>query len=196
MVVVFIVPLLVGAGLGHCAPASFYVAAPLAVVPFVIIPVAIGTAVTLLLVNIFPARRARDILMLMGLLFAGSLVVLLRMIQPEQLLKVESLPDVTDFFATLQSPITPLLPSFWAAGVGVRVDAGTRRLAAPGGAVDDGARALTVLVAAANERWHFLGFSKAQEARKTRFTRLELLETIARALAAVARCRGTCCSRI
>ena len=79
------------------------------------IPVAIGTAVTLLLVNIFPARRARDILMLMGLLFAGSLVVLLRMIQPEQLLRVESLPDITDFFATLQSPVTPLLPSFWAA---------------------------------------------------------------------------------
>ena len=30
---------------------------------------------TLLLVNIFPARRARDILMLMGLLFAASLVI-------------------------------------------------------------------------------------------------------------------------
>ena len=73
-----------------------------------------GTAVTLLLVNVFPARRARDILMLMGLLFAVSLVLLLRFIQPEQLLQVESLPDVTDFFATLQSPITPLLPSFWA----------------------------------------------------------------------------------
>ena len=27
---------------------------------------------------------------------------------------MESLPDVTDFFATLQSPITPMLPSFWA----------------------------------------------------------------------------------
>src|SRR3954463_7036382 len=115
MVVVFIVPLLIGVGLGHCAPTGYYVAAPLAVVPFVIIPVAIGTAVTLLLVNIFPARRARDILMLMGLLFAGSIVVLLRMIQPEQLLRVESLPDVTDFFATLQSPVTPLLPSFWVA---------------------------------------------------------------------------------
>ncbi len=181
MVVVFIVPLLAGAGLGHCAPASFYVAAPLAVVPFVIIPVAIGTAVTLLLVNIFPARRARDILMLMGLLFAGSLVVLLRMIQPEQLLKVESLPDVTDFFATLQSPITPLLPSFWAAesvfaSLQGRVD--WLHLAA----LWTTALALTVLVAAANERWHFLGFSKAQEARKTRFTRLELLETIARRL--------------
>jgi ABC-2 type transport system permease protein len=179
MVVVFVVPLLVGVGLGHCAPASYYVAAPLAVVPFVIIPVAIGTAVTLLLVNIFPARRARDILMLMGLLFAGSLVVLLRMIKPEQLLSVESLPDVTDFFATLQSPITPLLPSFWAAeavfaSMQGRVD--TLHLAA----LWTTALGLTVLVAAANERWHFLGFSKAQEARKTRFTRLELLERVTR----------------
>ena len=40
--------------------------------------------------------------------------MLLRFIQPERLLRVESLPDITDFFATLQSPITPLLPSFWA----------------------------------------------------------------------------------
>ena len=32
----------------------------------------------------------------------------------ERLLRVESLPDITDFFATLQSPITPMLPSFWA----------------------------------------------------------------------------------
>ena len=52
--------------------------------------------------------------MLMGLVFAAGLVLLLRFIQPERLLRVESLPDITDFFATLQSPITPLLPSFWA----------------------------------------------------------------------------------
>jgi hypothetical protein len=52
--------------------------------------------------------------MFMGLLFAASLVILLRFMRPEQLLTVESLPDVTAFFATLQSPITPLLPSFWA----------------------------------------------------------------------------------
>ena len=181
MVVVFVVPLLVGIGLGHCAPLSYYVAAPLAVVPFVIVPVAIGTAATLLLVNIFPARRARDILMLMGLLFAGSLIVLLRMIKPEQLMHVESLPDVTDFFATLQSPVTPLLPSFWAAesvfaSMQGRVD--WLHLAA----LWTTALGLTVLVAGANERWHFLGFSKSQEARKTRFTRLELLERMTRAL--------------
>ena len=181
MVVVFIVPVLIGVGAAHCAPPLYYPMSMLAVAPFVVIPVAIGTAVTLLLVNVFPARRARDILMLMGLLFAGSLVVLLRMIQPEQLMRIESLPDITDFFATLQSPITPLLPSFWAAetvfaSLQGRVD--LLHLSA----LWTTAAALVVLVAAASERWHFSGFSKAQEARKTRFTRLEVLERLTRAL--------------
>ncbi|HET7698030.1 MAG TPA: hypothetical protein VFK57_20115 [Vicinamibacterales bacterium] len=181
MVVVFVVPVLAGVGVGHCAPASYYALSVAAVTPFVIIPVAVGTAITLLLVNIFPARRARDILMLMGLLFAGSLVVLLRMIQPEQLLRVESLPDITDFFATLQSPITPLLPSFWAgevvfAAMQGRVD--VLHLAA----LWTTALGLVVLLAAAMDRWHFAGFSKAQEARKTRFTRFELITRAARLL--------------
>ena len=181
MVVVFIVPVLAGIGIAHCAPAMYYLVAIAAVTPFVVIPIAIGTAVTLLLVNIFPARRARDILMLMGLLFAGSIIVLLRMIQPEQLLRVESLPDITDFFATLQSPLTPLLPSFWAAetifaSLQGRFD--VLHLAA----LWTTASGLIVLVGAANERWHFAGFSKAQEARKTRFTRFEFLERAARAL--------------
>ena len=114
MVVVFLLPVLAGIGVAKCAPWSFVLTATATVVPFVVIPVALGTFVTLVLVNVFPAKRARDILMLMGLVFAMSLVVLLRFLQPERLLRVESMPEVTDFFATLQSPITPLLPSFWA----------------------------------------------------------------------------------
>src|SRR5258708_24689511 len=181
MVVVFVVPVLVGVGAAHCAPAAYYAISIGAIVPFVTIPVAIGAAVTLLLVNIFPARRARDILMLMGLLFAGSLVLLLRVIQPEQLLRVESLPDVTDFFATLQSPLTPLLPSFWAAEtVFAALQGRVDRLHMA--ALWTTALALVVLVAAAYERWHFTGFSKAQEARKVRFTQLALLDRVARLL--------------
>ena len=108
--------------------------------PFAVIPVAAGTLVTLFLVNTFPARRARDLLMLMGLLFAASLVILLRFIRPEQLLKVESLPDLTDFFATLQSPVTPLLPSFWAGETLFASLHGGLDPAALRRALDDGAR--------------------------------------------------------
>ncbi len=175
MVVVFLVPVLTGIGIAKCAPWSFVAVATLTVAPFVVIPVGLGTAVTLLLVNVFPARRARDILMLMGLVFATSLVILLRVIQPERLLRVESMPVVTDFFATLQSPVTPLLPSFWA---GEAIFAGLQ-----GGsdwlhvaALWTTAGAIVVGLAAAFERWHFAGYSKSQEARKARFAEWRIVD--------------------
>src|SRR5687767_11836189 len=101
MVVIFMAPVLMGVGLGCCAPLSYYATAIATVIPFAVIPVAAGTGCTLFVVNVFPARRARDLLMLMGLVFAVAIVLLLRFIQPERLLRVESLPDITDFFATL-----------------------------------------------------------------------------------------------
>jgi len=178
MVVVFLLPVLAGIGVAKCAPWSFIATALLTVVPFVIIPVALGSAITLMLVNVFPARRARDILMLMGLVFAVSLVMLLRFLQPERLLKVESMPEVTDFFATLQSPITPMLPSFWA---GEALFAGVQgsRDWLHVGALWSTAFAAIVLVGWAFQRWHFTGFSKAQEARKARFTQWRILDTLA-----------------
>lgn len=181
MVVIFLMPVLLGVGIARCAPCLFYLTVVLTVVPFCVIPAALGTATTLLLVNVFPARRARDILMLMGLVFAGSLVLLLRFVKPERLLRVESLPDVTGFFATLQSPVTPLLPSFWA---GETIFAGLA--GAPdllhASALWTTAGAFVVMLSAASERWYFAGFSKSQEARKARFTRLRLLDGFVRAL--------------
>ena len=178
MVLIFLLPVLAGIGVARCAPAVFYLTAGLTLTPFVVIPVALGSAVTLTLVNVFPARRAKDILMMMGLLFAASIVLLLRYIQPERLLRVESLPDITGFFTTLQSPVTPLLPSFWA---GETLFAGLQ------GGVDllhtsalwTTALGMTVLLRAANERWYFTGFSRAQEARKVRFTQLGWLAGLA-----------------
>jgi ABC-2 type transport system permease protein len=181
MVVIFLVPVLMGIGHARCAPWSFYATSILTIVPFAVIPVAAGTAVTLLLVNTFPARRARDILMLMGILFAASLVIVMRVIRPEQLLRVESLPDLTDFFATLQSPVTPLLPSFWAGETIFASLVGGRDLL-HAAALWTTALASVVLVGAANERWYFSGYSRSQEAPKARFTRFTSLDVLAGAL--------------
>jgi ABC-2 type transport system permease protein len=177
MVVIFLLPVLLGIGIARCAPCMFYVTALLTVAPFCVIPVAAGTGTTLLLVNVFPARRARDILMLMGLVFAGSIVLLLRFIQPERLLRVDSLPDVTGFFATLQSPISPMLPSFWAGETLFASLVGGRDLL-HAAALWTTAGAATVLLSAASERWYFTGFSKSQEARKARFTKFQVLDAI------------------
>jgi ABC-2 type transport system permease protein len=165
-------------GVARSAPPSFYLVAVLTVAPFVMIPVALGSMITLGLVNVFPAKRARDILMLMGLVFATSIVLLLRFIQPERLLRVESMPEVTDFFATLQSPITPLLPSFWA---GETLFASLQGGADPlhFAALWTTALSLVVMASSLFARWHFAGFSKAQEARKVRFARWQWVDGLA-----------------
>ena len=79
---------------------------------------------------------------------------------------MESLPDLTNFFATLQSPMTPLLPSFWA---GETLFASLR-----GGndllhfsALWTTAFAAIVVAGMAGERWYFTGYSRAQEAPKS-----------------------------
>jgi ABC-2 type transport system permease protein len=181
MVMVFLTPVLLGVGAVRCAPASFYVTAALTIVPFAIIPVAVGTGCTLLLVNVFPARRARDLLMLMGFLFAASVVILLRMIRPERLLRAESLPDVTGFFSTLQSPVTPLMPSFWAGELlFASLKGGWDVVHA--GALWSTALACCVALRAADERWHFSGYSRSQEAPKARFARFRGIDLVARAL--------------
>jgi ABC-2 type transport system permease protein len=181
MVVAFLVPALLAVGMARCAGTGYYATIGFVLVPFVIVPVALGCAVTLLLVNIFPARRARDILMIMGLMFAAALVLLLRFLRPERLLNVQTLPDVTAFFATLQSPVMPLLPSFWAGE--------TLFTALQGGfdrfhfsALWTTALASAVLLRMAFGRFYFTGWTKAQEARKARFTRLLFLEGLARRL--------------
>lgn len=181
MVVTFLAPVLLAVGLARCAGPAFYLAAVTTLVPFVMIPVGFGCMVTLGLVNVFPARRARDILALMGLLFAVGLVVMLRFLRPERLLRTEALPDITGFFATLQSPVTPFLPSFWA---------GEALFAALTGRVDwmhhgalwSTALASMVLARMAFGRYYFGGWSKSQEARKARFTRLAFLDRISRHL--------------
>ena len=181
MVIIFMAPVLLGVGVARCAPAAFYGTALLAVVPFAVIPVAVGAATTLLLVNVLPARRARDVLMLVSLLFAAAIVLTLRFIQPERLLRVESLPDITDFFATLQSPVTPLLPSFWAGELlFAGLQGGSDLL--HGAALWTTALAFTVLLGAADRRWHFAGYSRSQEAPKARVSPLRSVDHLAHAL--------------
>jgi ABC-2 type transport system permease protein len=183
MVVTFLVPVLLAVGVARCAGAGYYAAAVATLIPFVMIPIGFGSLITLGLVNVFPARRARDILALMGLLFAIALVLMLRFLRPERLLRTEALPDITGFFATLQTPVTPFLPSFWAGETLFAALTGRADLLHTG-ALWTTALASMVLARIGFGRLYFEGWSKAQEARKARFTRLSVLDALSRRLPA------------
>ncbi len=117
MVALLAVPLLAAYSVVWGGGWFFPVVAIGALLPLFIIPGVIGSAVTLLLVNIFPARRTRELLGLVTIATAGVLVVILRMLRPEQLARPEGFQSLLDFIAVLRTPSSALLPSEWASSM-------------------------------------------------------------------------------
>lgn len=113
MVVLMAIPMFAAYGIAYDGEWWFGVHAAFTLVPFLIIPAVIGSATTLVLVNIFPARRTRDILGLIAVLAAGGVVLLFRLVRPEQLARPEGFRSLVDFIAVLRGPTSPLLPSEW-----------------------------------------------------------------------------------
>ena len=117
MVGLLSVPLLTAYGIAWHAGPLFPLVAIGALVPLALIPAVIGVAMTVLLVNIFPARRARDVLGLLSVAAVGVVFVLARVAQPEQLARPEGFRNLIDFIAVLRTPSHPLLPSEWASAM-------------------------------------------------------------------------------
>ncbi len=115
MVVLMVVPILTAYGVVFGGGLLFPLVALVTLLPFFLLPTVIGSVVTLILVNIFPARRARDLLSLVALSVIAGLVLFLRLVQPEQLARPEGYRNLLDFIAALRAPSHPLLPSEWAA---------------------------------------------------------------------------------
>jgi ABC-2 type transport system permease protein len=179
MVVLLAVPLLAAYGVVYAAGASYYLLAVVLMAAFVVLPAVAGSALTLILVNVFPARRTRDLLALIGLFTAAGVVALFRFLRPERLMRPEEFRDLVDFMAVLRTPSSPWLPSEWIA------DALMTHL---NGVFDPHpffllvttAGAFLVFGAWAHDRLYAAGFSKAQEGaeRKEGRTRSRGLDRI------------------
>ena len=113
MVLLMAVPLFAAYGVVYSGGAFFPLVVIALLVPFLVIPAAIGAAVTLLLVNIFPARRTRDILSVIAILTASGIVLLFRLVRPERFAKPEGFRSLVDFITLLRTPTSPFLPSEW-----------------------------------------------------------------------------------
>lgn len=114
MMLIFGVPLLAAAGVAFGAPWPYYVLVALVLPPFLLLPAVVGSAVTTGLVLVFPARRARDLLALLGLLGFCVLFVLFRVMEPERLLDESQFGDLMSVLATFRTPQAAWLPSSWA----------------------------------------------------------------------------------
>jgi ABC-2 type transport system permease protein len=140
-----------------------------ALLPYFVLPCVIGSATTLILVNVFPARRTRDLLSLVAIGAAGGLVMLFRLVRPEQLARADGVRNLLDYLAVLKTPTSPFLPSEWATQmimnwlerVGDPLPVALLWTTAP---------AFVVLGAMLHGRLYHPGFTKAQEGAE-RFVR-------------------------
>ena len=114
MVALMAVPILAAYGVVYKGGVLFVFYAALAIVPLLILPAVVGSAVTLILVNVFPARRTRDLLSIIALGAAAGIILLFRLIRPEQLARPEGFRNLLDFVILLKGPTSPFLPSDWA----------------------------------------------------------------------------------
>jgi ABC-2 type transport system permease protein len=114
MVALMAVPIFTAYGVIYRGGVVFVPYAVLTLLPMLVLPAVAGSALTLVLVNVFPARRTRDLLSIVALGAAGVLILLLRVIRPERLASPEGFRNLLDFIAVLRTPTSPFLPSEWA----------------------------------------------------------------------------------
>ncbi|MEP7176956.1 MAG: hypothetical protein ABI860_10440, partial [Gemmatimonadales bacterium] len=169
MVGLLALPILTAYGIVFSGGPLFPFVAVAAIVPYLVLPAAAGTVFTVVLVNVFPARRTRELLGLVGLGAVAVLVLLLRFIRPEQLARPEGFQNFVDYLKVLKAPTTPWLPSQWSADM---IMNWLTRVSDPTPILKLWIVAGLALAvgAAVHRRLFLLGYSKAQEgaARKVR----------------------------
>src|SRR6266705_2297379 len=115
MVALMAVHILTAYGVIYRGGLVFLPVAVLTLLPMLALPAVAGSAITLVLVNVFPARRTRDLLSIVALGAAAGVILLFRLIRPEQLARPEGFRNLLDFITVLRTPTSPFLPSEWAA---------------------------------------------------------------------------------
>jgi ABC-2 type transport system permease protein len=113
MVIIMAIPMFAAFGVAYHGGPLFPLVVLGVFVPFLVVPAVIGSAITLILVNVFPARRTRDILSVIAVLAAGGLVLVFRIVRPERLARPEGFRSLVDFVTVLRTPTSPFLPSEW-----------------------------------------------------------------------------------
>jgi len=113
MVALMAIPMFAAYGVVYHGGWLFAPLAALTFLPFLVVPSVIGSAVTLILVNVFPARRTRDILSVIAIASASAIVLLFRLVRPERLARPEGFRSLVDFVSVLRTPTSPFLPSEW-----------------------------------------------------------------------------------
>lgn len=113
MMVLALLPFLAAYGQVTHQGALFYVLLSVFIVPFVWIASALGIALSLLLMLLFPARRVREVMLVVAMVIGTGLFLWVRWLAPAQFLRADTMEFVIQYISLLRAPTAPYLPSYW-----------------------------------------------------------------------------------
>ena len=114
MVLLFTLPVFLAYGIVFGAGPAYYGATLFSLTALALIASALSALAVMIGVILVPAGRMRSIVIVLGVLLFVALYVAIRLSRPEQLVNPEVFESVLAYIASLQAPVSPLLPSTWA----------------------------------------------------------------------------------
>ena len=115
MVVVFGLPIMMAYAFVYRPGPGYYLTVAHMGIALIIIAASLGILFTMIMVNIFPAQRTRDIIMLLMIFGIVALYLMFRMLRPERLVDPEAFFGVMHYVSALRAPDSPYLPTHWVA---------------------------------------------------------------------------------
>lgn len=177
MVLMFGTPVFLVYGLVYKASIMYYLTLLGAIIPFLMIPAVIGILFIMVLVNVFPARRTKDILFLLSIFLVIGMYFFVRFLQPEKLVNPEAFSGLLAYFTAMKTSSMPFSPSYWV------MESLLPFLFQYKGDTPffllmlwSTALALIVIGSWISQRIYFHGWSKSQEGKKARFSKSRLVD--------------------
>jgi len=171
MAAVFGLPVMIAYAWVYRPGIGFYIALAHTGLALAFIAAAAGILITMIMVNIFPAHRTRDILMLLTIFLVVAVYILLRFLRPERLVDPDAFFTAMQYMSALKSTDSAYIPTHWATEIL------WGRLSKSGGGGNhifeiallwSTAAAMAVINLWAAGRIYLKGFSKSQEAKGRR----------------------------
>ncbi len=106
-------PLFISYGISRGATWEFYPLVFLLVIPFLIIPAAIGSIVTMIVTAILPARKTRALLVVLGIMSIFLMLVVARVTGIGKLFAQADQSDILQIMNVLAFGNNPIMPSAW-----------------------------------------------------------------------------------
>lgn len=117
MMVVFAFPIFAAYGRVFSAGWLYWPLLASALVATVATATALGMLAIIILVNLFPARRTKDIVLYLSICFGILLYLLFRLLRPEELVDPDKYAHFIDYLSSLSAPAGPFVPASWASNL-------------------------------------------------------------------------------